>query len=259
MARPWYARYPGDYLKDTNHLSLAEHGAYALMLDWYYANRSPLPVNVVEIYRLCSAITDEDKVVVQRILRDYFELTEDGDGYRNGRADDELQEADRRSQAGRTGGVASGAARNNQGERNLNDSPNDQGNDSVTITPTILQAPQPQPQSTTLANARGGGTAVPPCPHNEIIELYHRLLPMGTQVKLSFWKGHRAQSLLARWREDKERQTVNWWEQFFTYCAKSKFLTGKIEKPGREPFLVTLDWLLKPTNFAKINEGYYNR
>lgn len=98
------------------------------------------------------------------------------------------------------------------------------------------------------------------CPHQEIIALYHEHLPMGRQVNPRLWKGTRAKHLQARWREDPERQTVEWWDKFFAYCAKSNFLTGRVPpRPGRTPFEVSLDWLVSPDNFVKVMEGTYER
>jgi hypothetical protein len=40
----------------------------------------------------------------------------------------------------------------------------------------------------------------------------------------------------------------------------SRFLTGKAEPgPGRKPFVATLEWLLRPKNFAKVVEGTYHQ
>ena len=39
----YYQFHCGDYARDTGHLSAAEHGAYRLMLDWYYINERPIP------------------------------------------------------------------------------------------------------------------------------------------------------------------------------------------------------------------------
>lgn len=96
------------------------------------------------------------------------------------------------------------------------------------------------------------------CPHQEIIALYHQHLPMGTQVRV--WNGTRAKHLQARWREDRNRQSLGWWERFFKYIAESEFLTGQTQPaPGRDPFVVSLDWLVSPQNFAKAVEGKYHR
>jgi hypothetical protein len=98
----------------------------------------------------------------------------------------------------------------------------------------------------------------PDCPHQEIIDLYHQTLSTGTRVRV--WKGIRPKHLQARWREDTDRQTLDWWQRFFAYCAKSEFLTGQTQPAnGRDPFVVSLDWLVSPQNFAKCIEGKYHR
>lgn len=95
-----------------------------------------------------------------------------------------------------------------------------------------------------------------PCPHQQIIDLYHRLLPMGRQVR--DWTPARARALRARWRDKPARQKLEWWERFFAYCAESKFLTGKAATTGRKPFEVSLDWLVKSENLTKVIEGAYH-
>ena len=39
----YYKRHIGDYLKDTAHLSLLEHGVYARLLDVYYTRETAIP------------------------------------------------------------------------------------------------------------------------------------------------------------------------------------------------------------------------
>lgn len=102
------------------------------------------------------------------------------------------------------------------------------------------------------------GHRAPPCPHQEIIALYHELLPTGTQVRV--WNDTREKALQARWREDAKRQDLEWWRRFFAYVAESEFLTGQTQPAnGRDPFVVSLDWLISPQNFAKTIEGKYHR
>jgi len=98
-----------------------------------------------------------------------------------------------------------------------------------------------------------------PCPHLEIIGLYHKHLPMGRQVKPELWSGTRAKHLQARWREEAKRQKLGWWEKFFVYCAESKFLTGQVPPNGdHKQFEISLDWIVNPQNFVKIYEGKYH-
>lgn len=61
-----------------------------------------------------------------------------------------------------------------------------------------------------------------------------------------------------RWREARKRQTLTWWRSFFAYCARSAFLTGKVQSAGRKPFELSLEWLTKQENFAKVREGAYH-
>lgn len=99
------------------------------------------------------------------------------------------------------------------------------------------------------------GAVVADCPQQQIIDLYHRLLPMGRQVR--DWTPARASALRARWRDKPARQKLEWWERFFAYCAESDFLTGKVNSPGRKPFVLSLDWLVKAENMTKVIEGAY--
>lgn len=96
----------------------------------------------------------------------------------------------------------------------------------------------------------------PPCPHQEIIEAYHEALP--TSPRIRDWTKSRAAHLQARWREDPKRQTVDWWRRLFAYVAESDFLTGRVATDSRKPFTASLEWLLRPENFAKVREGRYH-
>ena len=55
----WYERRPTDYKEDTWHLTLAEHGAYNLLLDHYYSTERPLPDNDRALASLCNCSVDE--------------------------------------------------------------------------------------------------------------------------------------------------------------------------------------------------------
>jgi len=53
---------------------------------------------------------------------------------------------------------------------------------------------------------------------------------------------------------------IEYWRRFFDYVGKSRFLTGGAEgRNGRPPFVATLEWLVRPTNFAKVIEGNFHR
>lgn len=95
------------------------------------------------------------------------------------------------------------------------------------------------------------------CPHQKIIAAFHDILPVATRVRV--WNNTRSKHLQARWRESSKRQNIDWWERFFSYVGESEFLTGRAQAaPGRDPFVISLDWLINPTNFAKVIEGKYH-
>jgi hypothetical protein len=88
------------------------------------------------------------------------------------------------------------------------------------------------------------------CPHQEIINLYHKHLPMLTQVKS--WTAKRSTALKTRWREDHKRQSLDWWAKLFNYISKSDFLTGKASE-----WQADLEWIINSSNLVKIIEGKY--
>jgi hypothetical protein len=51
---------------------------------------------------------------------------------------------------------------------------------------------------------------------------------------------------------------LNWFAEFFTHIGQSKFLTGKVNSKDGRAFVADLEWILKPSNFAKIVEGKYH-
>lgn len=91
------------------------------------------------------------------------------------------------------------------------------------------------------------------CPHQEIINLYHEVLPQCPQVR--DWTNARATQLRARWNEDASRQDLAYWRRFFEYVAGCDFLVGR--GAGNKPFFADLEWMTKAGNFTKIREAKY--
>jgi len=93
---------------------------------------------------------------------------------------------------------------------------------------------------------------VPNCPYDEIVAAYHERLPMLTGVRVM--SDARKRALKARWREDPERQNVEFWARYFGYVATSDFLMGN---PG--PWAADFEWIIQAGNFIKIIEGKYHQ
>lgn len=49
------------------------------------------------------------------------------------------------------------------------------------------------------------------------------------------------------------------WRALLEKCGRSEFLCGKTQSSGRKPFVLTLDWIVKPANLLKCLEGNYWR
>lgn len=103
----YYERYCGDYARDTAHLVLAEHGAYTLMLDFYYSAERPLPAEYPPLYRLCRAITKVEQATVRKVADEFFPIRPDGLRH-NKRADADLAKARKRINAVKENGAKGG-------------------------------------------------------------------------------------------------------------------------------------------------------
>lgn len=75
-----------DYLARTRHLSPQEDLAYRRMLDAYYTEEGPLPIEPARVARLI-ALPDME-AEVRLVLDEFFDLTDEG--WRNGRCDEEI-------------------------------------------------------------------------------------------------------------------------------------------------------------------------
>lgn len=74
----YYEHHIGDYQRKTAHLTLAEHGAYSLMLQAFYASERPLPSERRVLYRLLRAETVVEKRAVDSVAREFWTETEHG-------------------------------------------------------------------------------------------------------------------------------------------------------------------------------------
>lgn len=92
------------------------------------------------------------------------------------------------------------------------------------------------------------------CPHQEIITLYHELLPMLPKVRQ--WTPKRQKYLRARWLSSREYQSLDWWKDFFEFVRdKCPHLTGKNDRQ----WTADLEWLCNESNFIKTLEGRYQK
>jgi uncharacterized protein YdaU (DUF1376 family) len=80
----YYRRFPGDYLRDTIHLSAAEDGMYGRLLDKLYSSERPLPADRKILYAMVRANTKKDQKAVESVLKQFFSKC--SRGFTNNRA-----------------------------------------------------------------------------------------------------------------------------------------------------------------------------
>jgi hypothetical protein len=91
------------------------------------------------------------------------------------------------------------------------------------------------------------------CPHQAIIDLYHKHLPAGTRVRPSCWSEASRKKLRRRWREAPERQNLEWWDKFFLNVSQLDFFMGRTEID----YQTNLDALISPKMFGRIISDHY--
>lgn len=109
---------------------------------------------------------------------------------------------------------------------------------------------------TTADAVVGKSRGLPPCPYEQIVDLYHKTLPTLRRV-VRLTPARKAQ-IKARWNED--NQDLDGWRMIFEHIGESDFLMGR-HKPrtdNQSPFQADLDWITKASNWVKIIEGKYH-
>lgn len=91
------------------------------------------------------------------------------------------------------------------------------------------------------------------CPYQKIINLYHEMLPELPVVKIL--TDQRKRSIKARWKSDIDCLPL--WKEYFNIISQSDFLCGRLGTVNERTWVANLDWLLKPSNFAKVLERRY--
>src|SRR5258706_11550322 len=75
MSLPYYRFFPGDYARDTRHLSMLQHGAYRQLIDLYMDHAGSIPNDLPKLHRLLRAEGVEEKAAIEFILGEFFELS----------------------------------------------------------------------------------------------------------------------------------------------------------------------------------------
>lgn len=113
----YYPHHIDAFRKKTKGLTLTERGAYRELLDHYYDEEKPLPVNPVEVARIAGAATPAERKAVAVVLAKFFTLGPDG--HRNKRADEEIGAYRARAETARENGAKGGRRSNPTGTQRV--------------------------------------------------------------------------------------------------------------------------------------------
>jgi uncharacterized protein YdaU (DUF1376 family) len=97
--------FTGDYLRDTQHLSMSEHGAFLKLLMFCWDQKGPAPLDERKLCGIVNARSGDEVEALRRVLGEFFVRMEDG--YYNKRMQREVERSEvlsrSRSDAGRKG------------------------------------------------------------------------------------------------------------------------------------------------------------
>lgn len=259
----FYKRFIGDYQRDTNHLSILEHGVYALLLDNFYATGKPLPKDEPALARMLRAVTGDERKAIRSVLEQFW-VEQDG-GYVNSRALAEIVKADEysRKQSDRAytrwnkHASADANAMPAQSQRISTGNANHSHSHSHSQTPE--PKPEPQPDSKK-------GVAVPR--KFRAPEGAKRALTIPEDITLAFshWDDlanevglKTVQKITSTRRKHMKARLadcggLDGWKDALQKVRESSFLKGE----NNRGWQANIDFMLKESSFTRIMEGTYD-
>lgn len=231
----FYKRHLGDYAKDTPHLPMIEHGAYGLLLDYYYATERPLPAELEAILRVCRAITKAEQNAVRSVVDQFFPVAADGLRH-NKRADAEIAKAGVQREINRVTGKRGGRPKKTESvsksdsERQTESVSKVEPNRNPSQTPdSRLQINPPTPLAVAKGvNGHGKRRRTPKTPCPETIELSDEMYDWANGKGLNDEQvAHETEAMLA-YHTAKGNEWTDWQAAWRTWMLNAvKFGKGR--------------------------------
>lgn len=219
----------GDYASHTRHLTLIEDIAYRRLLDAYYLHEHPLNECSANVARL---INMRDYVQeVESILSEFFVLV-DGEGWRNPRADAEIErfhdKQSKASAAGKASAARRSSKRSSSVERTLNEC-------STDVQPTNNHKPITNNQESKQARKRAETISLADWV-NLMKESGEKIIPADDTI----WKDgiphdflHLAWKVFSEDMANKAKKAKDWRAQFRTYVRKDYLRLWAVTREGQ--------------------------
>lgn len=250
----YYERHIGDYLKDTAHLSLLEHGIYTRLLDVYYTRESALPDD--QVARLIGARSKDEKEALAAVLGEFFQKADAG--WAQTRCESEIA----RYQDKQRKAKASADARWAQTDRNANASPNAMRTHSGGNAPSN-QTPVTKPRK--KKGAKAPLSAELPTWMQGLIDLWHEILPELPGVAVMNAERQQVAVDFREWvltskrngvpRATTDEEMLAWTREFLTRARDNDFIMGRGPRSAEHKnWRCSFEFLLSAKGMQKVIE-----
>lgn len=89
-----------------------------------------------------------------------------------------------------------------------------------------------------------------------VVELWNEMFAGTYATQMELITDTRRKSIQTRIKNN--FSDLQAWTDYFELIKQNDFLMGKAQSRDRTPFKISLEWVCKPSNLAKILEGYYH-
>jgi uncharacterized protein YdaU (DUF1376 family) len=235
--------YIGDYLADTMHLSHPQHGIYFLLIMAYWRNGGPLPDDPGQLAAIAKCSGPEWRKHVPVISR-FFHI--DAGSWSHKRIDTELAGAITKTQE-RSKAGAEGARQRWQTDSKAMAEPLANASQNDAPSPSPLKKEE-MPNG--ILSENGSGRL--PDASVEMTKIWNE--ECGSISRANKPNASRRGRCARAWRHE-FGGSADQWRAYCRRVAASPHLRGENDREWR----ADLDWVLKPENISKIQEGRYER
>ena len=135
-----------DYRKDTGPLSSLKHAIYRSLIDWYYLDESPIPLETQSVMRRLRLVSEAEAKALENVLSDFFFRA---DGWRHKRIDQDIIEYHAMAEKNKANGKLGGRPKKTQSvsvgmpSGNPNESQNNPNQEPITNNQEPILKPLP--------------------------------------------------------------------------------------------------------------------
>ena len=263
----YYEHHLGDYAEATAHLSFIEDAAYSRLMRKVYATELPLPADIKSVQRLVGARSKDERDAVAIVLEEFFVL--EADGWHNDRCDIEISKYQKKALHNREVGKLGGRPRKTETQPVISEEPT---NNPVGLFSEPKHNPPQTPDTSNQtpnsreAKASSSAAKLPTCPTQEIIDLYHDILPNLPKVRLHTKDRVKAIRKVWEWvltssKPDKTRraetadQAIAWLRNYFEHATANDFLMGRTPRSGEHAnWQCDIDFLMTDRGMKQVIE-----